>query len=135
MVRLSGLDADAIGKDKPEAVETIDETGKEILLEDLVWRQLKTCYDPEIPVNIVDLGLVYECTLSDSAEREKMKDVFVKMTLTAPGCGMGESLRIDAIKKIERLPGVGRVQIDLVWEPPWDRNMMSEAAKLKLGIM
>lgn len=135
MVRLSGEDADAIGKEKPPAVETVDETGQARPLEELVWNQLKTCYDPEIPVNIVDLGLVYECKLFNSLADENKKDVYIKMTLTAPGCGMGESLRIDAMDKIQRLPGIGRVQIDLVWEPPWDRNMMSEAARLKLGIM
>jgi probable FeS assembly SUF system protein SufT len=135
MVRLEGKDAEAIGKPAPEAPQGQDEQGNAVPLEKQVWDQLRTCYDPEIPVNIVDLGLVYECEVKPMTEDINKKSIHIKMTLTAPGCGMGESIRMDAKSKIERLSGVGQVNVDLVWEPAWERSMMSEAAKLKLGIM
>jgi probable FeS assembly SUF system protein SufT len=135
MVRVEGADADAIGKDRPEKVKVVDESGKGIPIKDLVWGQLKTCFDPEIPVNIVDLGLVYECEATPIASDPTQHDVHVKMTLTAPGCGMGDSIRMDATQKIQSLSGVQNVVVDLVWEPQWDRSMMSEAAKLQLGLI
>jgi probable FeS assembly SUF system protein SufT len=98
----------------------------------MVWDALKTCYDPEIPVNIVDLGLVYLCELNDE---EGGKNVNIKMTLTAPGCGMGPVLASDVKSKVEALPGVKNANVEVVFDPVWDRSMMSDAAKLQLGMM
>ena len=132
MVRISGRDVEAIGKtpeNVPQAEEHAPTTKEE--LEQLVWDQLKTCYDPEIPVNIVDLGLVYLCELEDE---EGMTKVKIKMTLTAPGCGMGPVLAHDVKTKVETLPGVKNAEVEVVFDPVWDRSMMSEAAKLQLGL-
>jgi metal-sulfur cluster biosynthetic enzyme len=93
--------------------------------EKAIWDQLKTCYDPEIPVNIVDLGLVYDCIV-DQPEG-KPASVQVKMTLTAPGCGMGPTIAAEARQKIETLPGVGEASVELGWDPPWNQAMISEA--------
>jgi len=134
MVRISGKDVEAIGK-TPENVPQSAEGGAPFTAEDLeqlVWEQLKTCYDPEIPVNIVDLGLVYLCELQTADEGGT--NVKVKMTLTAPGCGMGPVLAHDVKTKIETLPGVKSAEVDVVFDPVWDRSMMSEAAKLQLGM-
>jgi probable FeS assembly SUF system protein SufT len=134
MVRISGREVEAIGKTAENVVETPHE-GEELTpekLEELVWDQLKTCYDPEIPVNIVDLGLVYLCELQDAEDGGK--NVKVKMTLTAPGCGMGPVLASDVKSKIESLPGVKQADVEVVFDPVWDRSMMSEAAKLQLGM-
>ena len=135
MVRISGKEVEAIGKTPPEAqgeVESIDELTIE-KLETLVWEQLKTCYDPEIPVNIVDLGLVYLCELADAEGGGK--NVKIKMTLTAPGCGMGPVLAGDVRHKVEAIPGVKHADVEVVFDPQWDRSMMSDAAKLQLGMM
>jgi len=101
--------------------------------EDDVWEQLKTCYDPEIPVNIVDLGLIYDCTL-EKKEAGKAS-VAVKMTLTAPGCGMGPTIAAEAKMRIESLPGVDEAAVELVWDPPWDQSMISEVGKMQLGLI
>jgi probable FeS assembly SUF system protein SufT len=101
--------------------------------EKVVWDQLKTCYDPEIPVNIVDLGLVYDCAI-EQAEGTPAR-VTVKMTLTAPGCGMGPTIAAAARAKIESLPGVGEANVELVWDPPWNQAMISEVGKMKLGLI
>jgi FeS assembly SUF system protein len=93
-----------------------------------VYEALQECYDPEIPVNIVDLGLVYDVEINDDT-------VAVKMTLTAPGCGMGQMIAADATEKILALDGVGDANVELVWEPPWNPSMISEEAKQKLGIV
>ena len=132
MVRLEAKDADVIGKEPPAAPagSTEGETGT---LEEQVWAQLRTCFDPEIPVNVVDLGLIYDCTLDDADEAGKRR-AQVKMTLTAPGCGMGQVLADDVKRKLEGLPGIGGVEVELVFDPPWNQNMMSEAAKLQLGM-
>ena len=133
MVRISGKEVEAIGK-TPENVADVKE-GEELTpekLEGLVWDQLKTCYDPEIPVNIVDLGLVYLCELQEVEGGGK--NVKVKMTLTAPGCGMGPVLANDVKTKLESLPGVKQADVEVVFDPVWDRTMMSEAAKLQLGM-
>jgi probable FeS assembly SUF system protein SufT len=132
MVRISGKEVEAIGKtpeNVPQSEDAAPATKEE--LEQLVWDQLKTCYDPEIPVNIVDLGLVYLCELEDN---EGMTAVKIKMTLTAPGCGMGPVLAHDVKTKIETLPGVKNAEVEVVFDPVWDRSMMSEAAKLQLGL-
>lgn len=98
-----------------------------------VWDQLKTCYDPEIPVNIVDLGLIYDCQIAPGNGRGAQ--VTVKMTLTAPGCGMGPVLAQEAKSKIESLPGVDEANVELVWDPPWNQAMISEKGKMQLGII
>ena len=128
MVRIAGENGDAIGKPVIQG-PTIDPNKP---LSNQVWDQLKTCYDPEIPINIVELGLVYDMKIIPL--EDKTNRVEIKMTLTAPGCGMGEALQRDAQAKIERLPGVREAAIELVWEPPWDQSKMSEAAKLQLGL-
>jgi len=135
MARIAGEDGDALGKGKISSVSSVQETGKEKSLEELVWDQLRTCYDPEIPINIVELGLVYECQITPLPKPELGYRVNIKMTLTAPGCGMGEALKRDAEEKIKRLPGVEEVDVALVWEPAWDQSKMSDAAKLKLGML
>src|SRR5438045_2781472 len=135
MVRVSGKEVEAIGKTPENVVETPAE-GEELTadkLEELVWDQLKTCYDPEIPVNIVDLGLVYLCELQESDNGGK--DVKIKKTLTAPGCGMGPVLAADVKHKVESIPGVKHAEVEVVFDPVWDRSMMSDAAKLQLGMM
>ena len=131
MVRLSGKDVEAIGKE-PTAVAKVEGNISKEDLEKMVWEQLKTCFDPEIPVNIVDLGLVYLCEITPADEGRHL--VNVKMTLTAPGCGMGPVLASDVRGKIMSLPGVQDANVDVVFDPVWDRSMMSEAAKLQLGM-
>jgi probable FeS assembly SUF system protein SufT len=98
----------------------------------LAWDQMRTCYDPEIPINIVDLGLVYECDVTQNADGTRSVDV--KMTLTAPGCGMGEVLVEDVREKIERIPTVQQARVELTFDPPWSQTMMSEAARLQTGM-
>ena len=100
-------------------------------LEKQVWEALKTCYDPEIPVNIVDLGLIYDCHLTPAGENSFKADV--KMTLTAPGCGMGPMLAQDVQNKLLSLEPIDEANVELVWDPPWNQGMMTEAAKLQLG--
>jgi probable FeS assembly SUF system protein SufT len=130
MARVEGKDADAIG----EQVVTLDAeaaAGKSV--EELCWDQLKTCFDPEIPVNIVDLGLVYKCAVTDRPEGGKR--VEVRFTLTAPGCGMGDVLREDIQGKLQGVPGVQEADVQVLFDPPWNMSMMSDAAKLQLGMM
>ena len=132
MVRVSSQDADAIGQ---EVLGTSDikPPDSEEDLEKLIWDELRTVYDPEIPVNIADLGLVYKCEVSPLAEGDFR--VAIDMTLTAPGCGMGDVLKIEVENKIERLPRVKQVEVDVVFDPPWDMSMMPEATKLQLGML
>ena len=131
LVKISGRDADAIGKEVQEDLEkNIINNGE--YSEQLVWEQLKTCYDPEIPVNIVDLGLIYD--LSKEGSDQKGYIINIKMTLTAPGCGMGPSIAQDVENKVMVLPKVNNVLVEIVWDPVWDRSMMTEDAKLKLGM-
>lgn len=101
--------------------------------EEMVWDQMRTCFDPEIPVNIVDLGLIYDCHIDPLPEGGHR--VAVKMTLTAPGCSMGEFIKQDVEDKIRGLAGAAEVNVELVWEPPWNPSMMTEAARLELGLM
>jgi probable FeS assembly SUF system protein SufT len=101
-------------------------------VKNVAWEQMRTCYDPEIPINIVDLGLIYECDVHQN--EDGTRTVSVKMTLTAPGCGMGEVLVTDVRDKIERIPTVRVADVELVFDPPWDRSMMSEAARLQTGM-
>ncbi len=133
MVRVSGKEVEAIGKPVNETAEVKAEEITPEKLEEMVWDSLKTCYDPEIPVNIVDLGLVYLCELQ--AGENGGRKVHIKMTLTAPGCGMGPVLAGDVKMKLEALPGVETADVEVVFDPVWDRSMMSEAARLQLGMM
>jgi len=131
LVRLKGADGDAIGKEPPAPPQVPDNVRPEDL-RDIVWQTLKTCYDPEIPVDIVELGLVYVCDVLPVAGGEYR--VSIKMTLTAPGCGMGEILAAEVADKVLALPHVAEVNVDMVFDPPWDRSRMSEAAQLALGL-
>jgi probable FeS assembly SUF system protein SufT len=128
LFRVASKDADALGKASEEVSTTVAEAD----LESMVWEQLKTCFDPEIPVNIVDLGLVYgmELTpLDDGTQR-----VEVKMTLTAQGCGMGATIAIDARHKILSIPGISDANVDVVWDPPWNPQMISPEGRERLGL-
>jgi probable FeS assembly SUF system protein SufT len=131
LVRLKGADADAIGKPLP-ASPSQAVGGEPVDLQEQVRQVLATCYDPEIPVNIVDLGLVYGCELTPMPSGRTR--VAIQMTLTAPGCGMGEALGNEVAEKVLALEPVGEVSVDLVFDPPWDRSRMSEAALLALGM-
>lgn len=132
LFRIYGKDADALGF-TPEPVAKMPASTDGKVDEELIWDQLKTCFDPEIPVNIVDLGLVYDCHIVPLPEGGNR--VEVKMTLTAPGCSMGEVIKMDAENKIMGVPGVTEAQVELVWDPPWNQSMISESAKLELGLM
>ena len=132
LYRLPGSQADAIGKEAIRAPE-LPPNATEDDVRDLAWQQMRTCYDPEIPVNIVDLGLVYECTVTANADGTR--DIRVSMTLTAPGCGMGEVLVADVREKLEAIPTVHAADVSLVFDPPWSQSMMSDAAKLQTGMM
>ncbi|MBI3851702.1 MAG: putative Fe-S cluster assembly protein SufT [Verrucomicrobia bacterium] len=135
MFRIDGKDADALGLEiaaKPTASAGAPR-GKEDL-EKEVWNQLKTCYDPEIPVNVVDLGLIYDCNLTPIGASNSYK-ADVKMTLTAPGCGMGPTLAQDVQNRLLSIEEIDEANVELVWEPQWNQGMMTEAAKLQLGLM
>jgi probable FeS assembly SUF system protein SufT len=132
LFRIAGTDADAIGEDPILPPEVPPEATAE-QFEAVVWDQLRTCYDPEIPINIVDLGLVYECRVERAPTGKR--SVHVKMTLTAPGCGMGEVLARDVREKLEVIPTVEKADVELVFDPPWNQSMMSEAARLEAGLL
>jgi probable FeS assembly SUF system protein SufT len=132
LFRIEGKDADALGKDRVAGVAIAADAG-EAEVEKAVWDQMKTCYDPEIPINIVDLGLIYECRLEPAADSGWR--VRVIMTLTAPGCGMGDVLVADVKEKVVKIPGVREAEVELVFDPPWTRDMMSEAAQLQAGFI
>ena len=137
LARIADKDLDALGIEKPHS-ETNGSAAKSSgtpgeVNEQAVWDQLKQCYDPEIPVNIVDLGLVYDCQLQKGENGGTRVDV--KMTLTAPGCGMGPAIAHDAQTKILSIDGVDEADVQLVWDPPWNQNMISEAVRMKLGMI
>lgn len=132
LFRIDGKDADAIGREPTEMPELpADASDQDV--EKLIWDQMRQCYDPEIPVNIAELGLIYSC------EIEKLDDgtrrVDIEMTLTAPGCGMGDILAYDVKEKVRQVPTVEEVNVEMVFDPPWSFEMMSEAAKLQTGMM
>jgi probable FeS assembly SUF system protein SufT len=130
LARIDGKDADALGK---PVTRLISETALEdTTIEELIWSQMKTCYDPEIPVNIVDLGLIYECNVTEVSHQ--CYQIQIKMTLTAPGCGMGPTIAAEVKSKVEQIPFVQSAQIDIVFDPSWNHGMMSDAAKLELGM-
>jgi probable FeS assembly SUF system protein SufT len=131
LVRIEGKDADAIGEEPVRPLTEEDRKGR--TTQELAWDQLKTCFDPEIPINIVDLGLVYKCEVERiDGDGEKVK---VEFTLTAPGRGMGDFLRQDMQQKLLAIPGVKEADVQVVLDPPWDQSMMSDAARLQLGMM
>jgi probable FeS assembly SUF system protein SufT len=132
LFRIAGVDADAIGKE-PVMPPSLPDNASDDDVEKLVWSQMKTVYDPEIPVNIVDLGLVYSCELSKSEDGNR--NVAVTMTLTAPGCGMGEIIVEDVRSKIRIIPTINDVEVELTFEPLWNYQMMTEAAKLETGML
>ena len=129
LYRLNGPDADAIGHEPRTEAAPAAVDGQ--VSEGAVWDMLKTCYDPEIPVNIVDLGLIYGCEL---APGEGGSLVRVQMTLTAPGCGMGPVIAREAEEKITGLPGVASASVEVVWDPPWSPDRISAAGREKLGM-
>jgi probable FeS assembly SUF system protein SufT len=131
LVRVNAEDGGAIGKEAAVRAE-VDSDPNAPVHEEQVWEALKTCYDPEIPLNIVELGLVYSCLLRDLEGGGTGVDVL--MTLTAPGCGMGQVLADDVKRKVSGIPGVGESQVELTFDPPWSPNRMSEAARLELGM-
>ena len=132
LFRIAGTDADALGKE-PTPPPEVPDNPTDADIEAVIWNQLKTCYDPEIPVNIVDLGLIYRCDVKPLGNGERSVDV--DMTLTAPGCGMGEILVQDAQEKIAIIPTVAEVKVELVFDPPWNQAMMSDEARLQVGLM
>ncbi len=135
MFRIEACDADALGRqvETQRVPTTSSEPVTQEQLEKQVWESLRTCYDPEIPVNVVDLGLIYDCHLTLIGANNYKADV--KMTLTAPGCGMGPVLAQDVQNKLISLEPIDEANVELVWDPPWNQGMMTEAAKLQLGLM
>ena len=131
LFRVAGTDADAIGRE-PILPPSLAENASNDDVEKLLWDQLKTCYDPEIPVNIVDLGLIYSCEVAVEESGERV--VAVQLTLTAPGCGMGDILVDDVRSKLELVPTVRQVDVSLVFDPPWNHTMMSDVARLETGM-
>jgi probable FeS assembly SUF system protein SufT len=132
LFRIAGVDGDAIGKEVVPPPE-LPAGATEEDVNRAVWDQLRTCFDPEIPINIVDLGLVYDCKVAPN--EDGTRDVSVRMTLTAPGCGMGEVLVADVRDKLKLIPTIRNADVELVFDPPWNQSMMSEAARLQTGMM
>ena len=141
MFRIESEDADALGLEPtikpstPAAGAAVAGPATPETVEKQVWDQLRTCYDPEIPVNIVDLGLIYDCKIAPIPASNNLYKVEVKMTLTAPGCGMGPVLQQDVENKLMSIEAVDDVAVELVWEPQWNQGMLTDAAKLQLGLM
>ena len=131
LFRIAGENADAIGKEPVKAPE-LPPNATEEDVKKLAWDQMRTCFDPEIPINIVDLGLVYECDVKPNPDGTRTIDI--TMTLTAPGCGMGEILVEDVKDKVQRIPTVQEARVELTFDPPWNQTMMSEAARLQTGM-
>ena len=138
LARISEQYSDALGleeeKTEQPATEKVnsDANVTDGDYKEAVWEQLRTVFDPEIPVNIVDLGLIYDCNV---IEEDSTKQASVKMTLTAPGCGMGPSIAADAENKIKNINGIDGAKVELVWDPPWTQDMISEEGKMKLGMI
>lgn len=132
LFRIDGRDADVLGKE-PAPPITLPENADAKDVEAMVWQQLHTCFDPEIPIDIVELGLVYDCRITEQDNGERRVDV--DMTLTAPGCGMGDFLVQDVRDKLLQIPTVTDTGVELVFDPPWTQDMMSEAARVKAGLI
>ena len=133
MFRIKGVDGDALGEDVTEAAVSEDEHDGSAPEKDALWEALKKVFDPEIPVNIVDLGLVYSLNTTERVEGGHKLDM--DMTLTAPGCGMGPAIAEDAKGQLERVPGVSEAEVNIVWDPPWNQDMISEEGKMVLGLV
>ena len=131
LFRITGENADAIGKEVVKGPE-LPPNATEEDVKKLAWEQMRSCYDPEIPINIVDLGLVYECEVTPN--EDGTRNIDITMTLTAPGCGMGEVLVEDVKDKMKRIPTVSSTRVELTFDPPWNQSMMSEAARLQTGM-
>lgn len=131
LFRVAGEDADAIGKEPVKPPE-LPPNATEEYVRKLAWDQMRTCYDPEIPINIVELGLVYGCEVKTN--EDGTRTVEVQITLTAPGCGMGDVLVDDVKDKVQRIPTVREARVELTFDPPWNQSMMSEAARLQTGM-
>lgn len=131
LFRIKNADADAIGKE-PMPLPELPANASDDEVEQAVWTQLRTCFDPEIPINIVELGLVYQCEVGKRDDGQRK--VEVRMTLTAPGCGMGDILIEDVRSKLELLPTIAEADVELVFDPPWNQSMMSEVARLETGM-
>lgn len=129
LARIEGKDADALGKETADPLAILPENAS---INDQAWVMLKTVYDPEIPINIVDLGLIYDCAIN--ALDDQKYDIIITMTLTAPGCGMGPIIADDVKRKLECIPRVSTATVHLVFDPPWSREKMSDMAKLELGL-
>jgi probable FeS assembly SUF system protein SufT len=127
--RIDGSDADALGLAPPSNVVTQPQGP---LTDDLIWKALKTVYDPELPVNVVDLGLIYSCAVTGNEQGGK--SIAVRMAMTSPGCGMSNVLKADVESKLKRLPEVTDTKVEVVFDPPWTQARMSEAARLQLGM-
>lgn len=132
LARIDGKDADALGKTPTDPLSELPDNAT---IEEKIWHQLKTVYDPEIPVNIVDLGLVYACHVTPDLEDNTGFNVQIIMTLTAPGCGMGPVIAHDAKQKVLAVPGIKTADVEIVFDPPWDQSKMSDLAKLELGML
>ncbi len=131
LFRVAGVDADAVGLEPIKAPE-VPENASDADIETVIWDQMRTCYDPEIPINIVDLGLIYRCDVERTEDGKRQ--VRIAMTLTAPGCGMGPVLMEDVREKVEIIPTVERAEVELVFDPPWNTSMMTDEAKLQAGL-
>lgn len=131
LARVEGTEADALGKEPPQSSFDTPEDGS--VNENQVWEALRSCYDPEIPVNVVDLGLIYDCYVTH--KEDKGNYVFILMTLTAPGCGMGQVIADDVQRKVEEVPNVDTVEVELTFDPPWNNDMLTDEAKLELGML
>lgn len=131
LARVEGHDADALGKEPPQSSYETPEDGT--INENQVWEAMRSCYDPEIPVNVVELGLIYECKISN--DTPEGNQVYIKMTLTAAGCGMGPVITDDVKRKVEHVPNVDKVTVELTFDPPWNNDMLSDEAKLELGML
>lgn len=132
LARIDQKDIDALGIEPTVEIAPV-KTAPEGTLEEAVWNQLKTVFDPEIPVNVVDLGLIYDCSIVTTENGQTKAEV--KMTLTAPGCGMGPTIAADARSKILTIDGIDEAEVELVWDPAWNQNMISEAGRMKLGMV
>ncbi|MFO8141069.1 MAG: putative Fe-S cluster assembly protein SufT [Marinobacter sp.] len=131
LARIEGQNADALGKQPLESSFETPEDGS--VNENQVWEALRNCYDPEIPVNVVELGLIYNCTIENGAEGGN--HVHITMTLTAAGCGMGPVITEDVKFKVEHVPNVDKVTVELTFDPPWNNDMLTDEAKLELGML
>ena len=133
MYRIAARDADALGEINDDAAKQIKQSGREPASEDEIRENLKSVFDPEIPVNVVDLGLIYRVEIEEIDNRGRV--AFVDLTLTAPGCGMGPVIAEDVKGKVMELPGIDEAEVEIVWDPPWTQDMISEEGKMELGLI